>query len=174
MEVLLNGVNKNHKVDTAGSMKIQDIMTREVVTVTEDTSITAVAQILHQHGLHAVPVVDDGGVLRGIVTETDFFVKDAATVYLPAYTEIIAQGFGLLKEDEAAFKALAQAKARDIMTPHPIFLLPDADIHDMISLIRMHHFKTFPVVDVKGILVGVVAIIDIMSTIGKQTRLEVV
>ena len=51
-------------------MKAAEIMTREVVAVTPDTSIIDVATTMIDHRISAVPVVDRGKLV-GIVTEND-------------------------------------------------------------------------------------------------------
>ena len=45
-------------------------MTKNVVTVTSNTSIKEVAKILSEREFHALPIVDDS-ILVGIVTTTD-------------------------------------------------------------------------------------------------------
>lgn len=49
---------------------IEQVMAKNVITVSSDTSIKDVAKILAKKEFHALPVVDDG-VLVGIVTTTD-------------------------------------------------------------------------------------------------------
>lgn len=49
---------------------IEQVMVKDVVTVTSDTTIKEVAQILADREFHALPVVDDGNIV-GIVTTTD-------------------------------------------------------------------------------------------------------
>lgn len=46
---------------------VADIMTRDVVTATEDTPVTEICDIMVTKGIHRVPVVREGGVL-GIVS----------------------------------------------------------------------------------------------------------
>ena len=41
--------------------KVADVMTRDVITVTPDTSLRELAQILAEHHINGVPVVDDKG-----------------------------------------------------------------------------------------------------------------
>ncbi|MBJ7879145.1 CBS domain-containing protein [Gelidibacter salicanalis] len=49
---------------------IEQVMVKNVVTVTSDTSIKDVAKILAKEEFHALPIVDDGSLV-GIVTTTD-------------------------------------------------------------------------------------------------------
>src|SRR3990172_8633169 len=53
-------------------MKVSDAMTRNVITVTPDTTLEDAALLGYRHGVGALPVVE-GGRLVGIVTETDTF-----------------------------------------------------------------------------------------------------
>lgn len=51
---------------------LQDIMTRDVVTVTEYTALEEAARIMVDHKISSLPVMRDGRLV-GIVTETDLF-----------------------------------------------------------------------------------------------------
>ena len=53
------------------SLRARDLMTREVVTVPPATPVTALARLLAERGISAVPVTDAEGRLLGIVTEAD-------------------------------------------------------------------------------------------------------
>tara|TARA_R110002096_G_scaffold432550_2_gene649579 strand:- start:2318 stop:2737 length:420 start_codon:yes stop_codon:yes gene_type:complete len=56
---------------------IEQVMVKNVVTVTSETTIKEVAKILADREFHALPIVDDGA-LMGIVTTTDllnYFIK---------------------------------------------------------------------------------------------------
>ena len=56
---------------------IEQVMVKDVVTVTSESTIKEVAQILADREFHALPIVDDG-ILIGIVTTTDllnYFIK---------------------------------------------------------------------------------------------------
>ncbi len=54
------------------NLPLAEIMTREVITVTPDTSMIEVAQLLLEHKIGGAPVVADGQVV-GIITESDLF-----------------------------------------------------------------------------------------------------
>jgi magnesium transporter len=50
---------------------VQEIMHTDLVTVTEETDQEAVAQLLAEEGLLAIPVVDPDGRMKGVVTADD-------------------------------------------------------------------------------------------------------
>jgi len=51
---------------------VSDVMTREVITVTEDTPVEEAARIMTDNGIGGLPVMQ-GDQLVGIITETDIF-----------------------------------------------------------------------------------------------------
>jgi acetoin utilization protein AcuB len=55
------------------NVKIKDIMAHEVVAVGPEQTIVAAAQLMLQHRISGLPVVDSRGRLLGIITETDIF-----------------------------------------------------------------------------------------------------
>ena len=59
------------------SIKVQDIMTRALITVNPNTTALQVAKMMEQGGIGAV-IVKDGDSLVGIVTDRDYATKIAA------------------------------------------------------------------------------------------------
>ena len=55
-----------------GKIKVEDVMTRNVITVTEDTPVEDAARIMADNKIGGLPVVRDDSVV-GIITETDLF-----------------------------------------------------------------------------------------------------
>lgn len=54
-------------------LKIEGIMKREVVTVTEDTPVEEAARLMADHDIGGLPVLRDQKTLVGIITESDLF-----------------------------------------------------------------------------------------------------
>jgi acetoin utilization protein AcuB len=68
-----------HHVDTVvyNMFTIEQVMTKDIVTITSETTIKEAAEILAKGEFHALPVVEDGDLV-GIVTTTDllnYFIK---------------------------------------------------------------------------------------------------
>jgi acetoin utilization protein AcuB len=55
-----------------GKIKVEDVMTRQVITVTEDTPLEDAARIMADNKIGGLPVVR-GDAVVGIITETDLF-----------------------------------------------------------------------------------------------------
>jgi CBS domain-containing protein len=54
-----------------GVVKVTEVMSRKVVTVTADTHVKEAGRLLVELGISALPVVDAKGVLVGIVSKSD-------------------------------------------------------------------------------------------------------
>ncbi|MFG1912337.1 CBS domain-containing protein [Kribbella sp. NPDC048928] len=57
-------------------LKVSDVMTRDVITVTGDTPYKEVVSLLATHHISAVPVVNRFGGIGGVVSETDLIRKE--------------------------------------------------------------------------------------------------
>lgn len=54
-------------------LRISDFMSRTLITIAPETSVVEAARLMLAHKISGLPVVDDHGQLRGIITETDLF-----------------------------------------------------------------------------------------------------
>ncbi|MGW8179767.1 MAG: IMP dehydrogenase, partial [bacterium] len=57
------------------SLMIKDVMTKDVVTGTEDTDIEQAMKILHEHRIEKLPIVDKEGKVQGLITMKDITLK---------------------------------------------------------------------------------------------------
>ncbi len=60
------------KIQQSQNVKVGDIMTRDVATVPEGTSLNSAAEIMAQRGISSLPIVDVNNKLIGVLTEADF------------------------------------------------------------------------------------------------------
>jgi CBS domain-containing protein len=98
-----------------------DIMTREVVTVPPEMPVSEVAQILARERFGAVPVVDTGGTVLGIVTEEEMVAR-AAAFHLPRHIVFLGSVIYLehpqrFEEEAARILALTAEQIMDHALP---------------------------------------------------------
>ena len=95
-------------------MKVADIMTSRVISANQKEPVTAAARLMKRHNLGALPICDDEGRLRGLVTDRDIVTRCIAMDYDPTDTmlrEIMTRGILTCKPtDEAAQAAAAMGK----------------------------------------------------------------
>jgi len=58
-------------LDNLDALRVEDIYTRDVITVSEDTNVGQVVNLLRKHGISRLPVLDDDDDLTGMVTRHD-------------------------------------------------------------------------------------------------------
>ena len=145
-------------------MIVGDIMTKEVFTAKPDDSISSVAALLSEKRIHGVPVVGENKKVVGIVTETDFFTKDASSIHLPSFIDFIKNEKmdADVKKNEA-LSSIMKATVKDIMSTPSITVSPELSIQELINIFREKSLKTIPVVDGENNLQGIVAVVDVIE-----------
>ncbi len=146
-------------------MTVNDIMTQNVITAKGDTKITDVAFHLLKYHVHAIPIINDNKNVIGIVTESDFFVKDLPNLYLPSYIEFLEKAkkdhYEEIEENEG-IKKLMSATAKDIMTKDVFTVSPKMKIKDLTEIFKKKRLFSLPVVEEKK-LVGIVTLADVIQ-----------
>lgn len=145
-------------------MHIKDIMTREVITVSEDDTVEKCANLLATYKLSGLPVVDVNGFVKGIVTEGDL-IKHNSTVEVPAFIEILG-GIFYLDNPNTFFDNVKKSMghfAKNVMTKDITTISPDEEIEKAASLLVRKKIKRLPVLDENGKLIGIVSRRDIMN-----------
>jgi CBS domain-containing protein len=64
-------------------MRVEDVMTREVVTVPPGASLKDAARLLVEHRISGLPVVDNQHHVLGVISETDVLAREADESLLP-------------------------------------------------------------------------------------------
>ncbi|MDA1334770.1 MAG: CBS domain-containing protein [bacterium] len=150
------------------NVTVSDIMTKEVITVQEDTPISEAAILLAEHGIDGMPVLDSSGALVGILTEYDLIGKGSA-IHLPTFQQILGQlktSHGSSKDFQKDVKEIANLKSVDVMNPDPLTLMPNASYEETVSAFRDHHrVNPIPVIDEDKKVVGVVSRFDVLKPI---------
>lgn len=59
------------KIRKIGSSRVEDIMTKKVITIFPEADINEAAQLMGEHNINRLPVVDKKGKLVGIITRGD-------------------------------------------------------------------------------------------------------
>ena len=144
-------------------MKVEDaqiaagkIMSRPVHTVREHTTLEEVAHLLLEHGIGGVPVVDEAGKVVGIVSRSDFEVREAA---LPFSAYRAPQLFGKWLTNEglqAIYAAGRKLTARNIMSSPVITATEDEPLSEVVRRMLKNEVNRIPIVR-HGIPVGMVS-----------------
>lgn len=153
-------------------MKAREIMTHQVTTVRPETSLTEVAQIMLDHRIGCVLVVDQQGKLCGIITETDFAVKEHGE---PLSVDLLPRVFGQLMPREAIERIQEAARktvAKEIMNSEVITATEDATVDEVATKMLSNDIEHIPIVR-DGAPVGIISrhdLLRILIGIGPRLR----
>ena len=143
----------------------RDIMTREVITITDDSTVKELARLLAIHQISGVPVIDDKGKLVGVVTESDLIFQ-TKKLHIPTVITILDSVFYLENPDKMGeeMKKMVGANVKDILTSSPLTVNEDTPLDEIATMMAEKNVHTLPVVN-KEILVGVIGKKDIIRTL---------
>jgi CBS domain-containing protein len=112
-------------------------MTSNVVAATPEMDLHAVARMMREGDMGALPIVDENRKLVGIVTDRDIVVRAIAD------------------------KLDHQTAVGDVMTTETFTVKPDDFVFQAIRLMSDKQIRRIPVIDENGKLEGIVSLADI-------------
>ncbi len=120
-------------------MNVKEVMSREVRTIRMVDRLDAAARAMWEHDCGVVPVVDGNGAVVGVVTDRD--------VCMAAWSQ--GRPLGEI--------AVTSVMARSVRT-----CKPDDPVTQALAVLQQHQLHRLPVVDARGVAIGIVAISDLV------------
>jgi CBS domain-containing protein len=150
---------------------VRDMMTTDVVTVEASTPFKEIVARLAGRRVSAVPVVDAGGRVLGVVSEADLLLKEEH----PDAEQSVPLVWTRRRRIE--WDKAAGTVAGELMTAPPVTVPPTATVADAARHMHAARVKRLPVVDEDGRLLGIVSRADLLKVFARPDdaiRLEVV
>ncbi len=137
----------------------KDIMSSEVISVTEDTRLPAVVEIMAKNSISGVPVVNSRMVVSGIVSEKDILhhMGDEGPKSLMG---ILTECLGSKRCFATALKGLA---VKNIMSSPSITAIAEATVFEIKCILTKHNINRVPIVNLNGELIGIVSRADVLK-----------
>ncbi len=146
-------------------MLVKDLMTTKVITVTPETLVSEIAEILHKNHFTGVPVVNGEGRVLGTISERDFITATSG-LYLPTYIKLLSS----MDYVQGAHKGLphvvdqvVNATAKDIMNQDVPFARPDTTLEQIATMFAEKRANPIPVTDPTNKLLGVISRSDLIK-----------
>jgi CBS domain-containing protein len=132
-------------------VRVKQIMTPNPARCTPDATAQDVAVLMRDRDCGSIPVVENtsNNRLIGTVTDRDLAIRG------------LAAGLG------------PETAIRDLMTPEPVTCVPEDEVEDLRQVMIEQQVRRVPVVDVDGMLVGIVAQADVAREEGAASDREV-
>ncbi len=158
---LLYNMAYRHAVSRlAESVKVKDVMTRNVVFISKDTPLIEVAEIMATKNISGVPVVDFEKKPMGVISEKDFAFQMGGNEFR-SFMSVVAQ---CLQRNGCVAVTMRNQKAEDIMTHPAISVTETTSVSEVANILAKHKINRLPVVDKDGKIAGIIARADIIST----------
>jgi len=144
------------KIRQSQAVKVGDIMTRDVITVPEGTSLDTAAELMAQQGISSLPVIDANKKLIGILSEADFL----ASLH-------IDEGSGIMNMFTAIIRRGRPSKTHgttvdSLMTRKPITVKEDDTLQTAIHLMDRNRIKRLIITTSDNEVTGVVSRPDLI------------
>lgn len=127
---------------------VRDLLARksgEVISIAPSDSVLTAAQVMNQHGIGGLVVLDDGALI-GVFTERD-----------------------ILRRVVVAGRSPADTPVRAVMTAPVITCLPETSVEECAAILSGKRIRHLPVTDARG-LVGLVTSGDLLAfQVAEQT-----
>jgi CBS domain-containing protein len=152
-------------------VKVSEIMTKKILTISLDTPVYKIAEVLYKNGFTGLPIIERDKVV-GIVTEADLVMQNAK-IHMPTYIQLL-DSFLYLESPghlEKELHKILGTKASEIMTGKVITINPESSIEDLATLITDNHINPVPVVK-NNKLVGIVSRADLVRLLMKGKKVK--
>lgn len=148
-------------------MKVSEAMTTNPVFVTLGTPLKEVAELLVEQRISGVPVLDEEGALRGIVSEADFVAKQAgAEEKRTSWASWLTGGW----REEHHQRAMAAARtAGEAMTSPAVTINANCPLSEAAHRMAELQINRLPVVD-GARMVGIVTRADIVRAYARTDQ----
>lgn len=154
---------------TANSSTVQECMTANVVTVSNDSNLISAMQLMDLRGLSAIPVLDHDNCVCGILS-----VSDVMSLTHELQSDISALPYVSNQVRKTLIDGLAEdndsAKVTSAMNFDVKTISKTADLTEAAKRFIEYDCHQLPVVDLAGKAVGIISTSDIVRTIANQVQ----
>ncbi len=148
-------------------MQVKDTMSVSIKTCKKETTIKDIATIMCFNKISGLPVVDDDGMLIGIVSE-----KDILCSMFPDMRELVEGGskvdFEAMEKD---YSSVLAKTVGDIMTRDVFVVSPEQPILRAASMMWLRKFRRIPVTE-NNKLVGILSMVDVHKAVFQENLLS--
>jgi len=142
------------------SVKAGDIMSKEVISVSAETSLREAAAVMARSGVSGVPVTNDASEVLGVLSGKDFLTNMShgkSSNFMTVFAEC-------LSEKGCAASPILGKKVQDIMSSPAITVTAVSPLSELFVLLQSNSINRLPVIDQHGHLIGIVSREDILQT----------
>ncbi len=145
-------------------MLVQDVMTKNVISISKYESVMQVANMLSEKNISGLPVVDKESKVIGIITQADI-LSMVGVSREHTFKDLLKYMLG---------EPLPQRKmgdlVGDIMTSPALTIKPNENIAEVVRIMDEKKIRRLTVVDDKNVLIGIITRADILKAVIKKLK----
>ncbi len=165
MNTTHDDVHGRHLRSTLGSeMLVQDVMTKDVISVLKFESIVHVAHVLSEKNISGLPVVDKELKVIGIITQADI-LSMLGVGREHTFKDLLKYMLG-----EPLPERRIGDLVGDIMTTPALTIRPDANIAEAVRMMGERKVRRLLVVNEKNMLIGIISRADILKAVIRKLK----
>lgn len=143
-------------------LKAKDIMTGNVITVSDNTTLEELGRLFIEKGISGAPVVDDNGELSGVVTENDLISRNSR-LHIPTILRLFDAYLPLgTSRIENEIKRMTASTVGEICVKNAITVEADTTLEEIATIMTERKIHLLPVVENKR-LVGIIGKRDLIK-----------
>ena len=144
-------------------MKVGKFMSTKVITVSTDTPLPEVWELLNKKHISGIPVVDDKRKLLGYVSKEDILLK-----MFPSAADLESLERDADEDIDDALEKLKKLKVEKVMSRRVLFTRSDSSIMRALSRMMVRKVRQLPVLDDEDHLVGMISKADIFKQLFRR------
>jgi CBS domain-containing protein len=145
--------------DVPSELTAGDVMSREVTSAARDTPVSQVVELMLGKLYGAVPIVENGAPV-GIISNGDLVRRGGLGVPLDLLRALDTPEI----RDVIGRLGTSNKLAQDVMTPGPVTVHARTPLPQVAEVMANRRLKRLPVVDDRGVMVGMVSRVDVLRT----------
>ena len=148
-------------------MKVREIMTKDINSITPETTCQEAVGLLEKMQISGLPVIDEQNKLVGMFTE-----KEILSYILPSYIEKVGRFIYAEnpKATKTKFSQLSKIKVSQLMRRNVITTTEDTVLCEVARIMLTQKARRLPVLDKSGKVVGIVARGDVLKALTKEAK----
>ncbi len=146
---------------------VRQVMTTDVLSFRPSDTVEAAARALTERRLGGAPVVDDDGVVVGLLEDDDLIVQDTR-LHMPTVISVFGAYLELpssLRHFESDLRKAVGATVGDVMDTDAPTCRPDDTLEGIATALHERNASRMAVVDDDGRLIGIVSRGDLVRAI---------
>ena len=146
---------------------VRQVMTTDVLSFRPTDTVEAAARALSERRLGGAPVVDDDGMVVGLIEDDDLIVQDTR-LHLPTVISVFGAYLELpssLRHFEADLRKAVGATVSDVMDAEAPTARPDDTLETVATTLHDRNASRMAVVDDDGRLLGIISRGDLVRAI---------